>query len=126
MIKSHQKENKTMLRDKINKTVSHDKEIILMTNHNYFIRAAIVCVAKIAIASVVFGSLYAISTLFYNYEITSTKSTSSITQSSGIYGMWLFILAITFLVYFCREISKIVEIHRIASKIEDEILNVKE
>ena len=114
-----------MLRTKITKPISQDKEILLMTNHNFFIRTAIVCVAKNVIASVIFLSLYEVSTVVFNNIVIKIRTPSKAENFHNMYHIWIFIIAVNFLAYFCYEIYKIIKTHKEVTEIENGILGKK-
>ncbi len=113
-----------MLRTKINKTIPQDKGIVLTTNHNFFVRAAIVRVARIALAFVIFSGLCGVLTIIYNGLIMGAGVSGGVAEVSISYSMGIVFVGIIFLAYFCYEIYEIIKIHKTVTEIEDNILGV--
>ncbi len=111
-----------MLRTKINKTTSQDKGIVLTSNHNFFVRAALVLVARIALAFVIFGGLCGIFTIIFNSIMMGAGVSGGVAEVSVLYSMGIVFVGIIFLAYFCYEIYEIIKIHKEVTEIEDGIL----
>ena len=113
-----------MLRTKINKTIPQDEGIVLTTNHNFFVRAAIVRVARIALAFVIFCGLCGIFTIIFNSVMVSVLASGGVAEVSILYSMGIVFIGAIFFVYFCYEIYDIIKIHKVVTEIEDNILGV--
>jgi hypothetical protein len=112
-----------MVRAKINKSISHDKEILLMTNHNFFVRDVITHCAKIAIASAIFAGLYIVSTVMFNYFMSTRTFSRNAESYTTAYIMWMILFAIFFLAYLCYEAHEIIKTYKEVAKIENDILD---
>ena len=101
-----------MLRTTFSKKLSQKDEIVIQTNHNYFIRTAIATIAKILLAGVVtVGVVYLISLLG-----TATKA------DSGTLIFMLILTYIAYIVFFIVNVAGLVNLYNKSNEIESMLL----
>ena len=111
-----------MLRTNISKNISPKEQLILQTNHNFFIRTAIANVAKIVIASIILAvvvvATYAISAATITYATSSAVTTPILAI--------LMISYIVYAIYFIATVSEIITLYKKSTAIENNILGADE
>jgi len=112
-----------MVRAKINEPISHDKEILLMMNHKFFIRDVIARCAKIAIASAIFAGFCLMSDFVFSYIMKTRTFSRNAESYTTAYIMWIILATIIFLVFFCYEMHEVIIAHKEITKKETDILS---
>ena len=111
-----------MLRTSISKNISPKEQLILQTNHNFFIRTTLANVAKIVIASIILAvvvvATYAISAATITYATSSAVTTPILTI--------LMISYIVYAIYFIATVSEIITLYKKSTAIENNILGADE
>ena len=111
-----------MLRTDISKNISPKEQLILQTNHNFFIRTTLANVAKIVIASIILAvvvvATYAISVATITYATSSAVTTPILTI--------LMISYIVYAIYFIATVSEIITLYKKSTAIENNILGADE
>lgn len=111
-----------MLRTDISKNISPKEQLILQTNHNFFIRTTLANVAKIVIASIILAvvvvATYAISAATITYATSSAVTTPILTI--------LMISYIVYAIYFIATVSEIITLYKKSTAIENNILGADE
>ncbi len=103
-----------MLRIKIANKITEKDVLILKLNHNYFVRTAIVTVAKLTIAAVILVVGIAI----LNYWALNAKTSSDANSLVAAY----IILYLSYIVYFVVQVASLISLYHRGNSIEDQIL----
>lgn len=107
-----------MLRTTIDKNISPKEQLVLQTNHNFFIRTVFANIAKIVIASIILAAVVIVA---YIIDITDNTNSNSATPIFTV----LAIAYIVYAIYFIATVSEIVTLYKKSTAIENEILGGK-
>lgn len=111
-----------MLRQTLTKLPTEKDQIILQTNHNYFVRTAIAAVARILLAGFIAAAVVLAAVLI---GVANASSATSLAAASGYMSAAYFIIGLVGLAYLIYVIVKITEIsnlYAMSTKIENKIL----
>ncbi len=112
-----------MLRTTYTKKISQKDEVVLQTNHNYFIRAAIAAVAKVCLASCIMFALTFVVSLIVLPSSTSTANAAS--DSAMTLTLITLIFSFALVVYIIVVAANLLSTYKKSNEIESSIFGDK-
>lgn len=110
-----------MLHNHITKSISEQDKLALETNHNYFVRTAIVDVAKLILASLIYAAITIVCSYIAAASATTSavsKAASDASQLSAVIGF----VSLIYLVYFIVIVGSLISLYKNNQLIENNIL----
>ena len=110
-----------MLRSTIKNQISEKDQLVLQTNHNFFIRTAIANVAKIIIATVILVGVIVLLSIIMTEEAKNVTTSSDLSKLTPFY-IFMILSYLVYLAYFIATVSEIVTLYKKSNQVENKIL----